>query len=135
MPQSRNRGGDALASLQEERSGFRQQKNGAILHRLVGYVPRHRSGTNAGSPVRGRSAAHQLLPALIQAEGEAPRGRQGDQALSSSGDTIERALAHAGLDETVKRRLREMYRVLDLVALLEQMREAQTETELGQRVD
>jgi len=47
--------------------------------------------------------------------------------------SAKRALAHAGLDETVKRRLREMYRGLDLVALLEQMREAQTETELGQR--
>ena len=32
---------------------------------------------------------------------------------------------------TVKRRLREIYRALDLVALLEQMREAQTETALA----
>jgi len=45
--------------------------------------------------------------------------------------SAKRALAHAGLDETVKRRLREIYRALDLVALLEQMREAQTETALA----
>src|SRR5437763_16784592 len=45
----------------------------------------------------------------------------------------ERALAHPAVDEAVKRRLRETYRALDPVALLAQMREAQTE--LGRRVD
>jgi hypothetical protein len=45
----------------------------------------------------------------------------------------DRALAHPALDEAVKHGLREMYHTLDPVALLAEMRKAQTE--LGQRVD
>ena len=45
----------------------------------------------------------------------------------------ERALAHPKLDKAIKRRLREMHRRLDPVALLAQMRAAQEE--LGERVD
>ena len=43
-----------------------------------------------------------------------------------------RALAHPKLSKGVKRRLRELYRTLDPVALLAEMRDAQTE--LGTRV-
>ncbi|WP_128929877.1 hypothetical protein [Bradyrhizobium guangxiense] len=45
----------------------------------------------------------------------------------------ERALAHPRLSKVVKRRLRELYRTLDPVALLAEMRDAQAE--LGTRVD
>src|ERR1700675_1160958 len=44
-----------------------------------------------------------------------------------------RALAHPKLSAAVKQRLRELYRTLDPVALLAEMRDAQTE--LGARVD
>ncbi|MCK1517547.1 hypothetical protein IVB22_34715 [Bradyrhizobium sp. 190] len=45
----------------------------------------------------------------------------------------ERALVHPSLDEAFKHRLREIYRSLDPLALLAQMRDAQNE--LGKRVD
>jgi hypothetical protein len=45
----------------------------------------------------------------------------------------ERALAHPGVEDAAKARLREIYRMLDPVALLAEMRNMQTE--LGQRVD
>ena len=45
----------------------------------------------------------------------------------------ERALAHPTLDKAIKRRLRELHRNLDPVALLAEMREAQAQ--LGHRVD
>ncbi|MCC8973824.1 hypothetical protein [Bradyrhizobium brasilense] len=45
----------------------------------------------------------------------------------------ERALVHPRLNEAFKGRLREIYRTLDPVALLAQMRDAQNE--LGKRVD
>ena len=44
-----------------------------------------------------------------------------------------RALAHPKLSKAVKRRLHELYRTLDPVVLLAEMRDAQTE--LGTRVD
>ena len=69
---------------------FVEQKNGAVVRRLVGYgrfdgvetarvmAPALRSGT----------ALRELLPAVVQAEGEAARRRQGDQALSRSIDAL-----------------------------------------------
>lgn len=70
------------------------------------------------------AAAYQLLPAVLQAEGQATRGREGDQALSCSSPR---------LSKVVKRRLRKLYRTLDPVAPLAEMRGAQGE--FGTRVD
>lgn len=68
-----------------------------------------------------------------QAKGQATRGRESNQALSSSGHALWRALAHPKLSKAAKRRLREIYRTLDPVALLAEMRAAQAQ--LGTRVD
>ena len=59
---------------------FVEQKNGAVVRRLMGYG-RFEGAETARVMARLYSAAR-LLPAVIQAEGEAPRRRQGDQALS-----------------------------------------------------
>jgi hypothetical protein len=76
-------------------------------------VPRRRSGTSVGSPVRGRSAAHQLFPALVQAEGEAPGRREGDQALSCSGNTIRAGFGTSGCLVVSSRRYRRLgFRVI-----------------------
>ena len=69
---------------------FVEQKNGAVVRRLVGYgrFDGDRDGAHDGASLCGGSAARELLPAVVQAEGEAARGREGDQALSCSGDAL-----------------------------------------------
>ena len=69
---------------------FVEQKNGAVVRRLVGYG-RFDGVETARVMARLYAAARllrELLPAVVQAEGEAARGRQGHQALSCSGDTL-----------------------------------------------
>jgi hypothetical protein len=89
---------------------FVEQKNGAIVRRLVGYG--RFEGVEAARALARLFAAARLHINFFQ-----PSFKLKENAL----------------DEAVKGRLREMYRALDPVALLAQMREAQTE--LGQRVD
>jgi hypothetical protein len=81
-----------------------------------------------------RYVAVSFLPAIVQAEGEAPRRSESDQALSSSVDALcACAGAHPKVPAAVKQRLREQYRTLDPVALLAEIRAVQEE--LGNRVD
>ncbi|MCK1667925.1 transposase family protein [Bradyrhizobium sp. 153] len=85
---------------------FVEQKNGAVVRRLVGC--RRFDGvedTRAGTFVCCISAAHQLLPAILQAEGQATRGSESDQALSCSSHALERALADPKLSKGVIQRL------------------------------
>ena len=62
---------------------FVEQKNGAVVRRLVGYgrFDGVETDTRAGTLVCRIAAAHQLLSAVLQAEGQATRGRESDQAL------------------------------------------------------
>jgi hypothetical protein len=59
---------------------FVEQKNGAVVRR----------------PIRSRSPAHQLLPAVVQAEEEAPGGRQGDQPSPCPGNTMRASFGASG---------------------------------------
>jgi hypothetical protein len=68
---------------------FVEQKNGAVVRRLVGYGRRgSRGGASARLPLCGVATLRELLPALLQAEGEEARGRQDHQALSRTGDAL-----------------------------------------------
>ena len=69
---------------------FVEQKNGAVVRRLVGYgrFDGVETATRDGASLRGGASARELLPAVVQAEGEASRGRKGHQALSRAGDAL-----------------------------------------------
>ena len=69
---------------------FVEQKNGAVVRRLMGYGRFERCGHGASDvpALRCCTAPHQLFPAVVQAEGEAPRRRESDQALSCSVDPL-----------------------------------------------
>ena len=69
---------------------FVEQKNGAVVRRLIGYgrFDGIETAQRDGPPLRGGTAVRELLPAVVQAEGEATRRREGDQALSCSGDAV-----------------------------------------------
>jgi hypothetical protein len=55
---------------------FVEQKNGAVVRRLVGYG-RFDGVATARVMARGGAPARELLPAVVQAQGEASRGREG----------------------------------------------------------
>ncbi|MBR0938993.1 hypothetical protein [Bradyrhizobium jicamae] len=78
------------------------------------------------------AARLQFFPALKLKE----KHREGAKVIKcyfAPATPYERALVHPSLNEAFKRRLREIYRTLDPVALLAQLRDAQNE--LGKRVD
>jgi len=114
---------------------FVEQKNGAIVRRLVGYG--RFEGIEAARTLARLFAAARLHINFFQPSFKLKeKRREGAKMIKryhAPATPYERALAHPALDEAVKRELREMYRALDPVALLAQMREAQTE--LGRRVD
>jgi hypothetical protein len=67
-----------------------EQKNGAIVRRLVGYgrlrsAGRRRVDTGSDPAVRGGAAAHEPVPALVQAAAEDAHRRACDQAVSRTG--------------------------------------------------
>ncbi len=69
---------------------FVEQKNGAVVRRLVGYG-RFEGIETARILVRLYAAsptAHKLLPAVIQAKGKTARGCESDQTLSCSGHAL-----------------------------------------------
>jgi hypothetical protein len=68
--------GGRRASHSSRLSSFRQA--------LMRAVARPRDGTS----LRGGAPARELLPAVVQAQGEASRGREGHQTLSSAGHTV-----------------------------------------------
>src|SRR6516164_4193220 len=98
VPSTADRG-DAVTRLQEERSGVRgaeERRGGAAVRRLraVRWGP---DGPRDGASLRSGAPARELLPAVIQAQGEAPRGREGHQTLSSAGHAVRTC---AGTPET-----------------------------------
>src|SRR5216684_6210203 len=69
---------------------FVEQKNGAVVRRLMGYgrFDGLETARVMGRLYAGGTALRQLLPAVVQAQGEAPRRGESDQTLSSSVDAL-----------------------------------------------
>jgi len=112
---------------------FVEQKNGAVVRRLVGYG-RFEGIESAGALARLFAAAR-LHVNFFQPSFKLKR-REGAKVIKryhAPATPYERALLHPELGEAIKQRLREMYACLDPVALLAEIRAAQAE--LGQRVD
>jgi Integrase core domain len=114
---------------------FVEQKNGAVVRRLVGYG--RFQGVDAARALARLFAAARLHINFFQPSFKLKeKRREGAKIVKryhSPATPYERALAHPAVDEAFKRWLREMYCTLDPVLLLARMREAQTE--LGRRVD
>lgn len=114
---------------------FVEQKNGAVVRRLVGYG--RFQGIEAARALARLFAAARLYINFFQPSFKLKeKRREGAKVIKhyhAPATPYERALAHAALDEVVKNRLREIHRVLDPVALLGEIRKVQIE--LGQRVD
>jgi hypothetical protein len=111
------------------------QKNGAIVRRLAGYG--RFEGIDAARSLARLFAAARLHINFFQPSFKLKeKHREGAKVIKryhAPATPYERALVHTNLDEAFKRSLREIYRSLDPLALLAQMRHAQNE--LGKRVD
>ena len=114
---------------------FVEQKNGAVVRRLIGYG--RFDGVETACVMARLYAAARLYVNFFQPSFKlAEKRREGAKVIKRYHDPstpYERALAHQEVLKTVKRRLREQYRTLDPVALLAEIRAAQEE--LGNRVD
>ncbi len=114
---------------------FVEQKNGAIVRRLVGYG--RFEGIEAARGLARLFGAARLHINFFQPSFKLKeKRREGAKVIKryyAPATPYERALAHPALDEAAKHRLREIYGALDPVVLLGEIREAQTE--LGRRVD
>src|SRR5580693_3363321 len=114
---------------------FVEQKNGAVVRRLVGYG--RFDGLETTRVLERLYAASRLHTNFFQPSFKLKdKRREGAKVIKRyhvPATPYARALAHPKLSKAVKRRLREIYRTLDPVALLAEMRDAQAE--LGTRVD
>lgn len=114
---------------------FVEQKNGAVVRRLVGYG--RFDGVETTRVLERLYAASRLHTNFFQPSFKLKdKRREGAKVIKRyhvPATPYERALAHPRLSKVLKRRLRELYRTLDPVALLAEMRDAQAE--LGTRVD
>jgi Integrase core domain len=114
---------------------FVEQKNGAVVRRLVGYG--RFEGTETARLLVRLYAASRLHTNFFQPSFKLKdKRREGAKVIKryhTPATPYARALAHPKLSKAVKTRLRALYRTLDPVALLAEMRLAQTE--LGTRVD
>lgn len=114
---------------------FVEQKNGAVVRRLVGYG--RFEGVEAAQAMARLYAAARLYVNFFQPSFKLKeKRREGAKVIKRYYDPatpFERALAHAKVTRAVKVRLRDMHRTLDPVALLAEMRAVQTE--LGERID
>src|SRR5271157_4575033 len=114
---------------------FVEQKNGAVVRRLVGYG--RFDGGETTRVLERLYAASRLHTNFFQPSFKLKyKRREGAKVIKRyhvPATPYARALAHPKLSKAVKRRLRELYRTLDPVALLAEIRDAQTE--LGTRVD
>ena len=114
---------------------FVEQKNGAVVRRLVGYG--RFEGIEAARGLARLYAAARLYVNFLQPSFKLKeKRREGAKVIKryhAPATPYERALAHPALAKSVKRRLREVYRSLDPIALLAEIRAAQAE--LGERVD
>ena len=114
---------------------FVEQKNGAVVRRLVGYG--RFEGVEAAQAMARLYAAARLYVNFFQPSFKLKeKRREGAKVIKryhAPATPFERALAHSRVTKAVKARLRDMHRTLDPVALLAEMRAAQTE--LGERID
>ena len=114
---------------------FVEQKNGAVVRRLVGYG--RFEGLEAAQALARLYAASRLYVNFFQPSFKLKeKRREGAKIIKryhAPATPCERALAHPAVDKAMKRKLREMRRSLDPVALLAEVREAQAQ--LGKRVD
>src|SRR5450631_3657262 len=108
---------------------FVEQKNGAVVRRLVGYG--RFDGVETTRVLERLYAASRLHTNFFQPSFKLKyKRREGAKVIKRyhvPATPYERALAHPKLSKAVKRRLREIYRTLDPVALLAEMRDAQAE--------
>jgi hypothetical protein len=114
---------------------FVEQKNGAVVRRLMGYG--RFDGVETARVMARLYAAARLYVNFFQPSFKLKeKRREGAKVIKryhSPSTPYERALAHPMVTEAVKKRLREQYRTLDPVALLAEIRAAQEE--LGNRID
>ena len=114
---------------------FVEQKNGAVVRRLVGYG--RLEGIEAAQAMARLYAAARLYVNFFQPSFKLKeKRREGAKVIKryhAPATPFERALAHRKVTRAIKARLRDMHRTLDPVALLADMRAAQTE--LGERID
>jgi hypothetical protein len=114
---------------------FVEQKNGAVVRRLMGYG--RFDGADTARVMSRLYAAARLYINFFQPSFKLKeKRREGAKVIKryhAPSTPYERALAHPKVPAAVKQRLREQYRTLDPVALLAEIRAAQEE--LGNRVD
>jgi hypothetical protein len=114
---------------------FVEQKNGAVVRRLMGYG--RFDGAETARVMARLYAAARLYVNFFQPSFKLKeKRREGAKVIKRYHDPCtpyERALAHPMVAEAVKERLRAQYRTLDPVALLAEIRSAQEE--LGNRID
>ena len=114
---------------------FVEQKNGAVVRRLMGYG--RFEGVETARVMARLYAAARLYVNFFQPSFKLKeKRREGAKVIKryhAPSTPCERALAHPKATAAVKQRLRDQYRTLDPVALLAEIRTAQQE--LGNRVD
>ena len=114
---------------------FVEQKNGAVVRRLVGYG--RFDGVETARVMARLYAAARLHVNFFQPSFKLKeKRREGAKVIKrydAPATPYERALAHPQLSKAIKQRLREAYRGLDPIALLAEIRAAQEE--LGERID
>ena len=113
---------------------FVEQKNGAVVRRLMGYG--RFDGVETARVMGRLYAAARLYVNFFQPSFKLnEKRREGAKVIKRyhpPATPYERALAHPRLARAIKRRLRETYRTLDPVQLLAEIRAAQQE--LGERI-
>ncbi|MCK1478487.1 DDE-type integrase/transposase/recombinase [Bradyrhizobium sp. 197] len=114
---------------------FVEQKNGAVVRRLMGYG--RFDGVETARVMGRLYAAARLYVNFFQPSFKLKeKRREGAKVIKRyhpPSTPYERALAHPKVTAAVKKRLRDQYRSLDPVALLAEIRA--TQNELGNRVD
>ncbi|MET4375029.1 hypothetical protein ABIA99_007762 [Bradyrhizobium sp. LB12.1] len=114
---------------------FVEQKNGAVVRRLMGYG--RFDGVETARVMGRLYAAARLYINFFQPSFKLKeKRREGAKVIKRyhlPSTPYERALAHPKVPAAVKKRLRDQYRSLDPVALLAEIRA--TQDELGNRVD
>jgi len=114
---------------------FVEQKNGAVVRRLMGYG-RFDGADTARLMCRLYAAARLYVNFFQPSFKLKEKRREGAKVIKryhAPSTPYERALAHPKVPAAGKHRLREQYRTLDPVALLAEIRA--TQEELGNRVD
>jgi hypothetical protein len=113
---------------------FVEQKNGAVVRRLVGYG--RFDGIETAKVMARLYAAARLYVNFFQPSFKLKeKRREGAKVIKryhAPATPYERALTHPKLSKAIKRRLRSTYRSLDPVALLAEIRRCQDE--LGERI-